>query len=149
MSEIVMLLRRDHEELEDLVARMLDPSNDIAARRALLDTLRSRFTAHAAAHGTVFQDALPPDAPARLRAMMSMVFAEHREQAMAIAALGRVDPGLPEWPTMVEQLQQRMFEHARAEDLVRASFSDHVAPEVRRTLDRGYVTERMRRLSTP
>lgn len=130
-----------------MLSRMLDPTNDIVARRALLDTLRTEFTAHAAAHGTVFQDALPADAPLVLRAMVEMIFDEHCEQARTLAAVAVLDPASPEWRSSIEDLQQQMFDHARAEDLVRASFADHVTPEVRHQLDRGYVTERMRRLS--
>lgn len=146
MPDIVTLLRRDHEEIEEVVSRLLEPTSDIVTLRALLDTLRTRFTAHAGAHGTVFQDALPPDAPIGLRAMVAMVFDEHRDQARAIAAVTLLDPVSPEWRASVEELQQQMFDHARAEDLVRASFADHVSPDVRHALDRGYVTERMRRL---
>ena len=147
MTDIVSLLRRDHEELEEIVARMLDASSDSDARLALLDTLRRRFIAHAAAHGTVFQDALPADAPLQLRAMMAMIFDEHRAQACSIAALGSRDPATAEWHTSLEELQQQMFEHARAEDLVRGTFADHIAADQRHQLPRGYVTERLRRLS--
>ncbi len=146
MPDLATLLRDDHDELERLVRDMLDPATVAAERVVLLDTLRATFTAHAAAQGTVFHDALPDDASMRQRAIVSMVFDEHREHARAIATLVRVDPASPEWDALLGELLDNMREHARAEELVRASFADLLPADVRHALPDGYTTERMRRL---
>ena len=147
-DDVASLVRRDHDELDRILARMVDPAILTPECAGLVENLQLGFTAHAAAQGMVLRRLLgnlaPP--PALLRATVSHMFSEHRDQARAIAALARVRPGSRAWVTGALELRVQMLDHAAREELLRASLGDALPREARRALAPGYATERLRRL---
>src|SRR5690349_14842826 len=69
-ADAASLVRRDHDELDRILARMVDPAIPVVECAGLVENLQLGFTAHAAAQGTVLRRLMgnlaPP--PALLRA---------------------------------------------------------------------------------
>ena len=145
--DVTSLIRRDHDELDRILARMVDPATPAIECAALVEMLHIGFTAHAAAQGTVLRRLLGNLAapPASLRVAVAHLFDDHREQARAIALLAELRPGGRAWIACALELRELLADHVAREELVRASLGD-LAGDAGRALAPGYATERLRRL---
>ena len=145
-ADVLLLLHRDHEDLDRVLAAMLEPKTTAAECVGLLEALRIGFTAHASAHGTVLRRlAEDRESPAHLRALLAGVLNEHREQSRALATLATLRPGSAAWTTRALELRVLMLDHASREDSVRAALCDQLDSPTRTLLARDYAGERLRR----
>ncbi len=87
-ADLTVLIRRDHDDLDRTLTAMTDPTISRDDAVALLDAYRIGLTAHAVAQTTVLPDVLGPIVtPQALARIMQGIFEEHRDQALALAAL--------------------------------------------------------------
>lgn len=145
-ADVLLLLHRDHEDLDRVLAAMLEPATSAVECVGLLEALRIGFTAHASAHGTVLQRlAEDRESPPHLRVLLAAVLDEHREQSRSLAILATLRPGSAAWTTRALELRVLMLDHASREDSVRAALCDQLDSPTRTLLARDYAGERLRR----
>ena len=87
----------------------------------------------------------PPDA---LRWVVAQVHAEHAIQQAAADDLVRLVPGTASWYDRALKLRIDVLDHATREDLMRASFEDHIPGDDRQLLASRFATERLLVLSS-
>ncbi|MEO6774654.1 MAG: hemerythrin domain-containing protein [Kofleriaceae bacterium] len=144
-TDILTLLRRDHEDLDQGLATLLDRSQSIGQIRTAIDGVRLGLTAHAEAEDIVFTIALQHTA--RLRGLVTEAAEAHRQQARALAALIVTPVGTREWYQRGATLRGLVKEHARYEETSVLPAIRDLAHDVYPGLAGRFATERLRQLS--
>ncbi|MEO8552760.1 MAG: hemerythrin domain-containing protein [Kofleriaceae bacterium] len=147
-TDILTLLRRDHEDLDKGLITLLDRSRPIGQVRTALDGVRLGLTAHAEAEDIVFSIAIQrsPARP-RLTEVVKDAGEAHRQQEMALAALVCTPMGTREWYQRSAGLRELVQVHARYEEAEVLPAIRELAPEVYPGLAGKFATERLRQLS--
>jgi hypothetical protein len=144
-TDILTLLRRDHEDLDKGLATLLDRTKSIGQIRNALDGVRLGLTAHAEAEDIVFSIAL--QRTPRLQVIVSEAADAHRQQELALAALIVTPVGTREWYQRSAGLRGLVKEHARYEEASVLPAIQDLAPDVYPGLAGKFATERLRQLS--
>jgi hypothetical protein len=144
-TDILTLLRRDHDDLEKGLATLLDRSNAIGQIRTALDGVRLGLTAHAEAEDIVFTIAL--EQTPRLQVVVAEAADAHRRQELALAALVVTPLGTREWYQRAAGLRGLVKEHARYEEASVLPAIRDLVPEIYPGLAGKFATERLRQLS--
>ncbi|MEO8843941.1 MAG: hemerythrin domain-containing protein [Kofleriaceae bacterium] len=147
-TDILTLLRRDHDDLDKGLVTLLDPAKSLGQIRTALDGVRLGLTAHAEAEDIVFTHAIrySPARPA-LEAVVEEAAHAHRLQEIALAALVCTPLDTPEWYRRCEALRELVLDHARYEEGGVLPALRELAPEMYPTLAGKFATERLRQLS--
>jgi len=147
-TDILTLLRRDHEDLDKGLVTLLDRSRSIGQIRTALDGVRLGLTAHAEAEDIVFSIAIErsPARPA-LTAVVADAAEAHRQQELALAALVCTPLETREWYQRSANLRELVQVHARYEEAAVLPAIRELAPEVYPGLAGKFATERLRQLS--
>lgn len=147
-TDILTLLRRDHEDLDKGLITLLDRSRSIGQIRTALDGVRLGLTAHAEAEDIVFSIAIQrsQERP-RLTEVVADAAEAHRKQEMALAALVCTPLGTKEWFQRGAGLREMVHSHARYEEASVLPAIRDLAPEVYPGLAGKFATERLRQLS--
>jgi hypothetical protein len=144
-TDILTLLRRDHEDLDKGLVTLLDRSKSIGQIRTALDGVRLGLTAHAEAEDIVFSIALQHTP--RLQVVVAEAAVAHRQQENALAALVVTPLGTREWYQRSAGLRGLVKEHARYEEASVLPAIKDLVPEIYPGLAGKFATERLRQLS--
>lgn len=139
-TDILTLLRRDHEDLDKGLVTLLDRSRSIGQIRTALDGVRLGLTAHAEAEDIVFSIA-------RLTEVVAGATEAHRKQEMALAALVCTPLGTKEWYQRGAGLREMVHAHASYEETSVLPAIRELAPDIYPGLAGKFATERLRQLS--
>ncbi len=147
MIDFLMLLRRDHHDLETGLDELLRATT-VAEIRSTLDGVRLGLVAHAEAEDIVLYAALvQAGSPALLDDLIGGVRNAHLVQEGALAALVSSTPGSSRWCERAVRLHALVHEHAEYEEnSVLPAIRDH-APAVYDSLAGSFATERLRQLA--
>lgn len=147
MTDFLMLVKRDHHDLESALDELLQ-AQTVAQLRSALDGVRLGLTAHAEAEDIVLDLAIQNVTHRdQLRTLIGEARAAHLTQEGALAALVCATPGTERWRQRAIDLREMVRDHASYEE-------DHVipalrelAPEAYRRLAGQFATERLRQLA--
>jgi hypothetical protein len=147
-TDILTLLRRDHDDLDKGLITLLDRSKSLGQIRTALDGVRLGLTAHAEAEDIVLSHAIR-NSPAR--PALEMVVEEsahaHRLQEIALASLVCTPLHTKDWYQRCATLRGLVTDHARYEETSVLPAMRALAPEVYPSLAGKFATERLRQLS--
>jgi hypothetical protein len=138
----LMLLRRDHDDLDKGLITLLDRSKTIGQIRTALDGVRLGLTAHAEAEDIVFSVALQ-----RCPSVVEDAAHAHRQQELALAALVCTPVRTVDWYRRAAALLELVRDHAQHEEANVLPVIRELAPDVYPTLAGKFATERLRQLS--
>lgn len=144
-TDILTLLRRDHEDLDKGLITLLDRSKAIGQIRTALDGVRLGLTAHAEAEDIVFTIALQQTP--RLQVVVAEAADAHRQQELGLAALVVTPLGTREWYQRAAALRGLVKEHARYEESSVLPAMRDLVPDIYPGLAGKFATERLRQLS--
>jgi hypothetical protein len=147
MTDFLMLVKRDHHDLECALDELLHALT-LEQVRSALDGVRLGLMAHAEAEDIVLEIALQNVTHRdQLDALVADARAAHRAQEEALGALVCVPPGTQRWRQRAKALREMVRDHASFEE-------DHVIPALRELAPEAYdrlagqfATERLRQLA--
>jgi hypothetical protein len=147
-TDILTLLRRDHDDLDKGLVTLLDRSKSLGQIRTELDGVRLGLTAHAEAEEIVFAHAIR-NSPARpaLEMIVEEAAHAHRLQEIGLAAVVCTPLHTQDWYLRCATLRELVLDHARYEETSVLPALRALAPEVYPTLAGKFATERLRQLS--
>ena len=144
-TDLFTLLRRDHTEVQQALALLLDPAATTADLRMGLDGVRLGLTAHAEAQDIVL--ARFEIVPA-LRGPVAAVRAAHLAQAHALSALVSSRPGSTTWRERGAHLRELVAAHAAHDEAgLSAALRHHLPVELYARIAGAFATERLRQLA--
>jgi hypothetical protein len=148
VPDLYALVRRDHDDLDQGLAAMLETRTPVEDLPVLLDLFKLALAVHVAAEGKVLGSMVVRSmAPASLRALAAEAHREHVEQQRATDALASQPPGSDAWYASVLELRVLVVDHASRAELSRWAWLELLPGPVCRALASGYATERMRVLA--
>jgi len=147
-TDILALLKRDHEDLARGIDALLDSNATIAEIRTALDGARLGLSAHAEAEEIVFAYAVRQSIePRALALVVDEASQAHKLQEVALASLVCAPLGTVGWYDSATWLRELVSDHAGYEE-------KHVLPAIRELAPAAYshlagrfATERLRQLS--
>ena len=142
----MVLLRRDHHDLERGLAELLYPDLPVHQMRSTLDGIRLGLTAHAEAEDIVLYRAAAHSP--QLEELVAEARAAHLAQEGALASLVCATPGSSTWRDRALMLRKLVHDHALYEE-------EHLLPRFRTLapehaygrLAGAFATERLRQLA--
>jgi hypothetical protein len=147
-TDILALLRRDHEDLDKGLTALLDSTLTIGQIRTTLDGVRLGLTAHAEAEDIVFHGAIKLSTSARVLTLVVEEAAQaHHVQEVALAALVCAPLGSASWFDNAQWMRDLVREHSRYEEDCVLPAIRELAPKAYPDLAGRFATERLRQLS--
>ncbi len=147
MTDFLMLLQRDHADLERGVDELLQAVTVIEIRTTL-DGIRLGLTAHVEAEDIVLAGALRGvEAPPHLESLIGHVRAAHLTQQRALSALVCTRPGTHVWKDRAHRLRELVYEHAVHEERNVLPALREIAASIYESLAGAFATERLRQLA--
>jgi len=147
MTDFLMLLQRDHHDLETGLDELLQATT-VAEIRSALDGVRLGLVAHAEAEDIVLHRALVnAGVPRILDELIGQARAAHLTQEGALAALVCARPGSPEWRHRARALHELVHSHALYEERRVVPAIRELAPTVYERLAGLFATERLHQLA--
>lgn len=147
MTDFLMLLQRDHADLERGVDELLEAVTVIEIRTTL-DGIRLGLTAHVEAEDIVLAGAMADaGSPVHLEVLVEHVRSAHVTQQRALAALVCTRPGTHVWKNRAHRLRDLVYEHAVHEERHVLPALRDLAPSVYGSLAGSFATERLRQLA--
>ena len=147
-TDLLDLLRRDHQDLDKGLTALLDPDLPIPQLRTTLDGVRLGLAAHAEAEDIVFHGTLARSSAGRVLSLVIDEAAQaHAVQEAALAALVCAPLRSATWFDNARWMRQLLRDHSRyEEDHVVAAIRE-LAPDAYPELAGKFATERLRQLS--
>ena len=147
-NDLLVLLQRDHRDLELGLAALVEPGTSLRQIRDTLDGVRLGLTAHAEAEDIVLHAALPLLAGTpRLATLVAEVRTAHLAQEAALAALVCSPPGSITWCDRAQRLYRLVARHAFMEEQeVMPVLREAAPPGVYEALAGEFATERLRQV---
>jgi hypothetical protein len=130
---------RDHEEIDAMLAAIVNASTPIDELPVLLDAVQRALAMHAEVEGKIL-DRLPP--PARTFAIRMQL--DHSDLSDAMTALARVPAGSSAWYVQAFELRELFRDHAGAALIMVTQLSREISEPTREALAREYAEERER-----
>ncbi|HEY5943992.1 MAG TPA: hemerythrin domain-containing protein [Kofleriaceae bacterium] len=147
MTDFLMLLQRDHRDLEAGLDELLAATTVVAIRSAL-DGVRLGLTAHAEAEDIVLHHALvQAGSPELLDRLIGQARSAHLAQEGALGSLVCARPGSQLWKDRARKLRDLVHMHAHHEEKCVVPAIRELAPAVYETLAGSFATERLRQLA--
>lgn len=147
MTDFLMLLQRDHHDLETGLDELLQATT-VAQLRSVLDGIRLGLTAHAEAEDIVLHGALvQAGTPDMLDDLIGQARLAHLAQEGALSYLVCATPGSPTWRDSARKLRELVHSHALYEEGRVVPAIRELAPTVYETLAGSFATERLRQLA--
>jgi hypothetical protein len=147
MTDFLMLLQRDHHDLETGLDELLQATTVMEIRSAL-DGVRLGLTAHAEAEDIVLQHALAAaGSPAVLDELVGQARSAHLAQEGALASLVCAAPGSQTWRDRARRLRDLVHQHAFREETIVVPAIRDFAPAIYASLAGSFATERLRQLA--
>ncbi|HWU85894.1 MAG TPA: hemerythrin domain-containing protein [Kofleriaceae bacterium] len=144
-TDFLALLRRDHGDLDQELARLLDPTATVAQLRVSLDGVRLGLTAHSEAEDIVLGkfEAIPA-----LQGLLAQGRSAHHAQERALSALVVERPGTSIWRERAHHLRELLRQHAKQEEAyLLPALREHAPAEDYRQLAGAFATERLQQLA--
>jgi hypothetical protein len=147
MTDFLMLLQRDHHDLEAALDELLQ-AKTVGQLRSALDGVRLGLTAHAEAEDIVLHHALvKAGSPRILEDLVGQARSAHLAQEGALAYLVCATPGSQAWRDRARKLRDLVHGHAVFEETNVVPAIRELAPAVYETLAGSFATERLRQLA--
>ena len=147
MTDFLMLLQRDHHDLEYGLDELLQATT-VKELRSALDGVRLGLTAHAEAEDIVLQQALiAAGSPVVLSELIGQARSAHLAQEGALASLVCAAPGSQTWRDRARRLRDLVHQHAFREETIVVPAIRDMAPAVYQSLAGSFATERLRQLA--
>ena len=147
-TDILALLRRDHEDLSRGIEALMSPEATIAQIRTALDGARLGLTAHAEAEDIVFAHAVRQSTePRALALVVDEASQSHKLQGVALASLVCAPVGTAGWYDSAAWLRELVNDHASYEEKHVLPAIRDLAPTMYPKLAGRFATERLRQLS--
>jgi len=147
MTDFLMLLQRDHRDLEAGLDELLR-ANTVVQIRSVLDGVRLGLTAHAEAEDIVLYGALvAAGTPGELGDLIGQARSAHLAQEGALSYLVCATPGSREWRDRARKLRDLVHGHAFHEEQEVLPAIRRLAPTVYEGLAGSFATERLRQLA--
>ena len=147
MTDFLMLLQRDHHDLETGLDELLQAVTVVQIRSAL-DGIRLGLTAHAEAEDIVLHIALvQAGSPAVLDGLIGQARDAHLAQEGALSFLVCSRPGSEVWRDRARKLRDLVHGDAYHEETTVVPAIREMAPDVYETLAGSFATERLRQLA--
>jgi hypothetical protein len=147
MTDFLMLLQRDHHDLETGLDELLQAKTVVQIRSAL-DGVRLGLTAHAEAEDIVLHSALvEAGSPQVLDDLIGQARSAHLAQEGALAYLVCATPGSQTWRDRATKLRDLVHSHAVFEETRVVPAIRELAPTVYEALAGSFATERLRQLA--
>jgi hypothetical protein len=147
MTDFLMLLQRDHHDLETGLDELLQATTVVEIRSAL-DGVRLGLTAHAEAEDIVLHNALvQAGSPQMLDDLIGQARSAHLAQEGALAYLVCATPGSQTWKDRARRLRDLCHRHAHFEESKVVPAIRELAPAVYAALAGSFATERLRQLA--
>jgi hypothetical protein len=147
MIDFLMLLQRDHHDLETGLEELLQATT-VAEIRSALDGVRLGLTAHAEAEDIVLHSALvQAGSPEILEDLIGQARSAHLAQEGALAYLVCATPGSQTWKDRARKLRDLVHSHAHFEESKVVPAIRELAPAVYEALAGSFATERLRQLA--
>lgn len=146
--DLALLLARDHDQLDQAIAFLMEPGATTDERESALDSARISFAAHADAEASVLYGAVAHVvAKHDLTGLVAQVLAAHRTQE---AILRRMDVygRSADWMCATIRLRRSLLMHADAEqEIMMRTLRENVPPLEYQRLAGFYAAEKLRALS--
>lgn len=151
MTDFLMLVTRDHHDLDAAIEELLQAATP-AQLRSCLDGVRLGLTAHAEAEDIVLHHVISGQNSGQiereaLERLVGEVRMAHLAQECLLTALVCATPGTPTWRECALELREMVRDHASYEE-------NHVIPAIRELAPKAYealagkfATERLRQLA--
>ena len=147
MTDFLMLLQRDHHDLESGLDELLQAAT-VSEIRSALDGVRLGLVAHAEAEDIVLHRALVnAGVPRMLDELVGQARAAHLTQEGALAALVCAHPGSSQWRGRARALHDLVHSHAFFEETFVVPAIRELAPTVYERLAGLFATERLHQLA--
>ena len=147
MTDFLMLVKRDHHDLECALDELLQALT-IEQLRSALDGVRLGLTAHAEAEDIVLELAIRNVTHRdQLRGLIVEARAAHLAQEGALSALVCVPPGTQRWRKRATELREMVRDHASFEEDDVIPALRELAPDAYHRLAGQFATERLRQLA--
>jgi hypothetical protein len=147
MIDFLMLLQRDHHDLETGLDELLQATTVVQIRSAL-DGVRLGLTAHAEAEDIVLHIALVQAGSLQmLDDLIGQARSAHLAQEGALAYLVCATPGSQTWKDRAHRLHDMVHSHAQFEETRVVPAIRELAPAVYDSLAGSFATERLRQLA--
>ena len=147
MTDFLMLLQRDHHDLETGLDELLEAMT-VEQIRSALDGVRLGLTAHAEAEDIVLHIALvQAGSPEVLDDLIGQARDAHLVQEGALSYLVCATPGSQVWRDRARKLRDLVHGHAHHEEMTVVPAIREMAPDVYETLAGSFATERLRQLA--
>jgi hypothetical protein len=147
MTDFLMLLQRDHHDLETGLDELIEAAT-VAEIRTALDGVRLGLTAHAEAEDIVLCLVLrQTGSPPILDELIGHARSAHLTQEGALASLVCASPGSQAWRDRAHKLRELVHDHALYEESNVVPAIRELAPAVYDSLAGSFATERLRQLA--
>lgn len=147
MVDLAVLVARDHEQLEQTISLLVEPSSSREARKSALEAARVGLATHADGEAKVLHAALAHvAAPQDFAGLVAQVLAAHRTQESILRRMDhQADRGV--WVGSVVRLRRSLAAHAEHEQLVVMTALRRCLPTAEyQRLAGAYAAEKMRAL---
>lgn len=147
MTDFLMLVTRDHHDLECALDELLH-AETVAQLRSALDGVRLGLTSHAEAEDIVLEIAIRGSTHRDvLRSLIGEAREAHLVQEGALASLVCTPPGSQRWRDRAGDLRELVRDHASYEEAHVIPAIRALAPEAYQRLAGQFATERLRQLA--
>lgn len=149
-TDVWMLLRRDHDELERALAVLVEPGSSALELCDAIEAVHLGLAAHTEAERAMLHAALDSARPpAAVYALCAQVVAAHRSQHRTLASLETARRGTDAWRELAAQLRSLIGRHAEHESgCVLPALRVHLPNETYSLLAGSYASARLRALGT-
>ena len=147
MTDFLMLVKRDHHDLECTLDELLH-AQTVEQLRSALDGVRLGLTAHAEAEDIVLDIAIRGATQRdQLQTLIGEARSAHLAQEGALASLVCLAPGTQRWRARAADLREMVRDHASYEETHVIPAIRDLVPDAYRRLAGQFATERLRQLA--
>jgi hypothetical protein len=147
--DVCELVRRDHDDIDQAFALMVDPATPPDELNHLLEILRLALAVHTAAEAKVLDLLLArTNVPRSLGMLVAQTRLEHVAQRSGVDSLTRIRPASVAWYEYALELRVLVLDHAGRAEQMRWTLEDHVPRDLHRELGSEYAAERLRVLAS-
>jgi hypothetical protein len=114
MIDLPGLVRRDHDDLDAVLATLIDPATPASETAELLDTAQLVLAVHVTAETRVLLEAAQyttGDAMTAILAILDGLRREHGQQADLLRRAGQIAPATPAWYEQLIEVRALALDH--------------------------------------
>lgn len=144
-SDILDLLQKDHDEVEELLDKLVESHNG-TERKSLLMEIKATLVPHVRAEEKVVYDAVVADKGKKEMRDADEGYLEHGLADRMLATLGKISGAMsPEFAAAAKVLKELVFHHVCEEETnIWPDVREHFSDEERREMGRKFVLAKQR-----